>query len=892
MITYAYQPGLWDNDNDLHQIQVANLQGAFDACTAMQLCHGFTYNNSAGGPNGTITVNTTVYLKKTGTCTGRRGVCGVTGGAPWATWLKVAAPPGAPATVVKAGGLTLALREHTFTAQWLNLSDGAHTNYSFVPPLTAGSALPLVHHLGDITLRVRLAGGGGGGGGNYDYFSSSFAPGAAAAVPAATLRPGELAAHDITPLLAATRLATLPGGSVALPNTLPVSVRRAYVDVGGALGVAFEVTNTAAAGGAAVELGALGMSVPAAVSQDAHIGGDHGWVEWLRVHVNDALELDQSCVVAAPLVQKDCNGTKSGGRGGGFEAYRPILEFGGGGFEVTAHSRAWADEWQHNQQWPFLYMDYALNATGMWPAPRSPWPSWGVGGQTVRTNVTDASHWNPPTSRVLQPGERATYGLRFKACTGGARTRDGALAAAGEPVLRTVPGTTLPADLEDGGRIFVELPSSNSRGGGGAPGLRATGATSSNPSVVTAGTPYAAATTTAAASSEGGASTVIVPVTPVSPGQARVEISFSDGTTAVVHYLVLPALPQQIKSVATHWSEVAWLPRDFKDPFGRSASVMPYDREDGRRRLNDARAYDVGLSDDAGAANNLGLATSQAYAPFQSAVGRVDEYVAATLLGLKNDTAEPPLRSLQIPETFRVRMSMFYYQQLPVPPNGTGGFNATGNGYFDWNYTQVRECSNSSYVAGGLNYNWCMTEARAMATYRGFNYPHQIAVYYALYRVARNHPRLKTLQPWDFYLGMAANTTLALGFARIGYMDGTVTREVLRSVLEEAGEVAAGAAAAGATNWTALGQQILAGERQRADYFRTAPNPYGSEFSYDTTGQEEVVIWQLYFGYDDDAARTVDHILQYMRPLPNWAYNGGAVAGDVMNGGKVSMMAA
>ena len=48
----------------------------------------------------------------------------------------------------------------------------------------------------------------------------------------------------------------------------------------------------------------------------------------------------------------------------------------------------------------------------------------------------------------------------------------------------------------------------------------------------------------------------------------------------------------------------------------------------------------------------------------------------------------------------------------------------------------------------------------------------------------------------------------------------------------------------------------------------------------------QVVVWQLYFDYDDDAARTVDHVLQYMRPLPNWAYNGGAVAGDVTNGGK------
>ena len=75
--------------------------------------------------------------------------------------------------------------------------------------------------------------------------------------------------------------------------------------MGGTLGIVFEVINTAPSGGAAVELGAVGMSVPAAVSQDVHVGGDHGWVEWLRVHVNDALELDQSCVVAAPLIQRD-----------------------------------------------------------------------------------------------------------------------------------------------------------------------------------------------------------------------------------------------------------------------------------------------------------------------------------------------------------------------------------------------------------------------------------------------------------------------------------------------------------------------------------------------------------------------------------------------------------
>ena len=68
-----------------------------------------------------------------------------------------------------------------------------------------------------------------------------------------------------------------------------------------------------------------------------------------------------------------------------------------------------------------------LNKTGIWPEPQSPWPSWGDGGQTVRTNITDKSHWNPPTSKILSPGESVTLGLRLSACDAGPRTRDDAL---------------------------------------------------------------------------------------------------------------------------------------------------------------------------------------------------------------------------------------------------------------------------------------------------------------------------------------------------------------------------------------------------------------------------------------------------------------------------------
>jgi len=46
------------------------------------------------------------------------------------------------------------------------------------------------------------------------------------------------------------------------------------------------------------------------------------------------------------------------------------------------------------------------------------------------------------------------------------------------------------------------------------------------------------------------------------------------------------------------------------------------------------------------------------------------------------------------------------------------------------------------------------------------------------------------------------------------------------------------------------------------------------------------VVWLLYFGYDDAAERTVNHILSYMRSLPGRFQMGGAIAGDIGNGGK------
>ena len=152
----------------------------------------------------------------------------------------------------------------------------------------------------------------------------------------------------------------------------------------------------------------------------------------------------------------------------------------------------------------------------------------------------------------------------------------------------------------------------------------------------------------------------------------------------------------------------------------------------------------MGLSDDAGAASNLGLASSQMWAPTAAAVSRLDEvrvrvrvrvraragvrvspnpnpnqYVAHTLYGVKPDTAAAPRRSLTLTRTLTrtltltliltltltlvprrslqraapddgVRMTLFYYNQS----------------HFPYTYTAAAQCG----VAGGLNFNWCTGE--------------------------------------------------------------------------------------------------------------------------------------------------------------------------------------
>ena len=63
--------------------------------------------------------------------------------------------------------------------------------------------------------------------------------------------------------------------------------------------------------------------------------------------------------------------------------------------------------------------------------------------------------------------------------------------------------------------------------------------------------------------------------------------------------------------------------------------------------LDDPRNFVVGLSDDAGAGANSGLASKIAYRPVQAEIQQLDRYVTETLAGTALDGAGVPV-SLQV----------------------------------------------------------------------------------------------------------------------------------------------------------------------------------------------------------------------------------------------------
>ena len=254
--------------------------------------------------------------------------------------------------------------------------------------------------------------------------------------------------------------------------------------------------------------------------------------------------------------------------------------------------------------------------------PETPWPT--ADGKRAMPRLAAsgggaARPWVDPTTLLLRPGETSSIALRLQLAEAGPRTRDAALAKMGSAVLRAVPGYVLSPHLP--GTLFVQPPAGASV------------------STARADPPSGADTATLDATLRAPLPSGFAPVrlTAAGYGEVRLRVGFSDGSEALAHYYVLPPFERQVAALGAHLADVAWLPREYPDPFGRSASVMPWDRsicpysgEPCGHVLNDARAYDAGLSDDAGGGNPLCLAAKVRAAPTAHEASRVDEYQPAT----------------------------------------------------------------------------------------------------------------------------------------------------------------------------------------------------------------------------------------------------------------------
>jgi len=430
----------------------------------------------------------------------------------------------------------------------------------------------------------------------------------------------------------------------------------------------------------------------------------------------------------------------------------------------------------------------------------------------------NAQQWNPPTMLTLAPGESKTFGVKFLV-SDSIRDIEKTLAENHRPVAVGIPGYVLPTDMN--AKLFLKY---------------------SEPVKLMTVEPAGAVAIEREKRRPGGWKEY--DVRGRTWGRARLTIQYKNGLVQTVQYFVTKPEAETVSDLGHFLTTKQWFV-DPKDPFHRSPSVISYDREANRMVLQESRVWIAGLSDEAGAGSWLAAMMKELGQPNKQEVDKLEQFVDGVLWG--------HLQYKDGPFAYGVRKSLFYYQPDELPPN---------------------------YYNSKLNWkSWTSWNKKASeAVDRSFNYPHVVAAYWVLYRLARNHPGLVTNHPWQWYLNHAYETTMAMtryasGYAVYGQMEGDVFVKLLEDLRRE--------------GMTAKANTLEAAMRKRAERWKSEPYPFGSEMPWDSTGQEEVYAWTKFFGYQDKADVTLEAILGYMPTLPEWGYNGSARRfWDFLYGGK------
>jgi len=119
--------------------------------------------------------------------------------------------------------------------------------------------------------------------------------------------------------------------------------------------------------------------------------------------------------------------------------------------------------------------------------------------------------------------------------------------------------------------------------------------------------------------------------------------------------------------------------------------------------------------------------------------------------------------------------------------------------------------------------------------WRIYDYPHIIAMYHGMYRVAKNHPQVTTLLPASEYLRRAYGTANALYTVPLtltgwsAYNTGLMNELVMEDLIADLE----------AEGWTAEAATLRTHWERKVFHFVTGnPNLFGSEYAFDSTGFE------------------------------------------------------
>ena len=423
--------------------------------------------------------------------------------------------------------------------------------------------------------------------------------------------------------------------------------------------------------------------------------------------------------------------------------------------------------------------------------------------------------WNQPSSVTLPPGQSRAYGLKFLLADAIPRIEQ-TLAAADRPVAVGIPGYIVPMDLD--ARLFL------------APGTRKVTRVEAEPADALKVTP--------GPNTKNGQAQYLVRGTKW--GRARLRVVYSDGSAQTIHYYVTKAAQLTVADMGRFLTTKAWY-TDETDPFQRAPSVMTYDRANNRIVTQDTRVWVAGLSDEGGVGAWL-AAMMKAYGqPDKAEIDKLAQFVDKVIWGR--------LQYSEGPRMYGVKKSLFFYQPDLMP--------------------------NFQYQQGNWTTWTSWNKQAADSVDRAYDYPHVVAAYWTMYRLARNHPGLVTAQTWEWYLDKAFNTVKymtggfappggrgGVGYVNVGLMNGDIFVMLLEDLKREA--------------WKEQADYIEKAMKRRADRWNADAYPFGSEMAWDSTGQEEIFAWTNYFGYKDKALVSLSSILGYMPTVPHWGYNGNA----------------